>query len=77
MATSNTSHDDAQLQDHLKKYVSQNLKRKEIFDFMQNGYPEHPWRLSSLNRRLRYFSIYYFDYTTAIETVCEAVSAEI
>lgn len=44
---------------------------------MLNDYPESAWSLTSLSIRLQCFSIYYTNYTIAIETVSEAVSAEI
>ena len=54
------------LQDDLMKYdnVRQNLKRLEILDYVKRDYPQYPWGLPTLDRRLRCFGIRYINYDT-------------
>ena len=67
------------LQDDLMKYdnVRQNLKRLEILDYVKRDYPQYPWGLPTLDRRLRCFGIRYISYDTPIEEVEDAVQKEI
>ena len=76
MATSSWK-DDADLENDLKKYVAQNLKRSEVLDFVQKDFAEYPWSMRRLDRRLQHFSIKYINYDTNIETVRDAVVKKI
>ena len=42
--------DDCELKDDLQKYVSKNLKREEILDFVKRDYPNYSWSLGTLSR---------------------------
>ena len=56
--------DDEDLQDDLRTYVKQNLRRQEVLDFVQQKYPNYPWSLRTLCRRIKYFDIKFIDYDT-------------
>ena len=55
MASKNEWKEDDQLEQDLKTYISQNLKRSEVLDFMQRDFPQYTWSLPTLDRRLRHF----------------------
>ena len=55
---------DKHLKDDLEKYVRQGLRRKE-------------WSLQSLDRRMRYFDIYYTDKDVTVDRVIDAVEKEV
>ena len=59
MASKSEWEEDNQLEQDLKTYVSQNLKRSEVLDFMQRDFPQYNWSLTTLDRRLRHFGIHY------------------
>ena len=69
--------EDIQLKADLEKYVCQGMTRKEILDFMQRDFSCYQWSIRTLDRRLRYFEIYYNDSTVPVEDVREAVKKEI
>ena len=46
---------DTALEDDLRKYVRENLKRAEILSFVRRDYSQYQWSLRSLDRRLRHF----------------------
>ena len=52
---------DTSLQDDLRKYVRENLRRQEILSFVERDYPQYKWSLRSLDRRLCHFGIQYID----------------
>ena len=53
--------EDQDLKDDLVKYVRQNLRRKEILDFVKINYPMYAWSPRTLSRRLQYFGIEFTD----------------
>ena len=65
------------LESDLKKYVMQNLKRKEVLDFVRRDYPQYAWSLSTLSRRLTHFDIRYMDYDLDLKEIERAVHEEI
>ena len=69
--------DDEQLKSDLQRYVKQNLRRREILDFVRRDFPEYAWSLGTLSRRLAFFGIQYIKYDTDIEEVETAVREEI
>ena len=69
--------DDEQLKSDLQRYVKQNLRRREILDFVRRFFPEYAWSLGTLSRRLVFFGIQYIKYDTDIEEVETAVREEI
>eukprot|EP00794_Sanderia_malayensis_P009299 gene9299-10280_t len=52
---------DKTLEEELNGYVEKNLKRKEILDFVKQRYPQYPWSLRSISRRMKFFGIKYVD----------------
>ena len=68
---------DSELKEDLEKYVLQGIQRKEILDFMYRDYPHYTWSLRSLDRRLRYFKIYYIDNCITLQEVHNAVKEEL
>ena len=65
--------EDKDLNEELFNFVRQNMKRKEILDFVAQKYPMHAWSLRSLCRRLRYFNIKFVDYNVELNCLEEAV----
>ena len=65
--------EDVRLQDDLRNYVRQNLKRKEMLDFLRRDFPTYAWRIPTLDRRLRYFNIFYRDTNVTLDKVKESV----
>ena len=61
MASNSEWKEDNQLENDLRKYVSQNFKRSEILDFVQRDFPEYTWSTATLDRRVRHFGIYYIE----------------
>ena len=68
---------DQNMKEDLKRYVQQNLKRKEILDFMKRDYAMYTWSMSTLARRLKYFDIHYIDSNVALSAVTNAVKKEL
>ena len=77
MASSSEWKEDNQLENDLRKYISQNFKRSEILDFVQRDFPEYTWGTATLDRRLRHFSIYDINYDTPVAAVSDAVQKEL
>ena len=69
--------DDNDLKNDLAKFVSLNLKRMEILDFLRKDYPMYAWSLRSLARRMQYFGIQFTDYDVEVNDVEAAVEKEI
>ena len=69
--------EDFRLKEDLEDYVKQGLMRREICDFMTRDYPNYRWSIRTLDRRLRFFNIFYNDRDTTIDEVKEAVSKEL
>ena len=69
--------EDFHLQESLKKYVRAGYKRTEILSFVSRDFPQYPWSLRSVDRRLRHFGIYYTDHTVKVEDVQQAVAKEL
>ena len=69
--------EDSELEDDLKMYVTQSLKREEILSFLRRDYPCYSWSLRSLDRRLRHFGIFYHDKEVTVDNVKEAVAKEL
>ena len=64
---------DEELKLDLQRYVLQNLKRREILDFVQRDFPEYAWSLGTLSRRLAFLGINYVNYNTDVQEVERAV----
>ena len=70
---------DASLENNLRTYVAQNLKRSEILDYLKKYYSYYPWSIATLDRRLRYFGINYIDKNTPIDvaTCCRILGVNL
>ena len=69
--------DDFHLKETLRKYVSQGLQRNEILDYMTHDFSYYFWSLRTLDRRLRYFNIYYANKALTVMEVKDAVLQEV
>ena len=77
MASKSEWKEDNQFKQDLKTYISQNLKRSEVLDFMQRDFPRCHWSLVTLDRHLRHFGIHYIYYDTPLAAVSGAVQKEL
>ena len=77
MAYADSWQNDKQLENDLGKYVLQNLKRTEILDFMLRDYGQYQRSIRTLDRRLRYFNIYYTEKNVTVAEVRQAVQNEL
>lgn len=69
--------EDVRLQEDLRNYVRQGMKRKELLDFLKRDFPTYAWSIPTLDRRLRYFNIFYTDTNVTLDEVKEAVGKEL
>lgn len=69
--------EDVRLQEDLRKYVRQGMKRKEMLDFLKRDFPTYAWSIPTLDRRFRYFNIFYTDTNVTLDEVKEAVGKEL
>ena len=60
MADSTRKEDD-KLKEDMTQLVQQGLQRIEALDFLKRDFPQYPWSLRTLDRRLRHFDIFYND----------------
>ena len=67
---------DVDLKADLLKYVTQNLKRKEVLDFISKNYLEYAWSFRRLCRRLNFFQIKYADEEIDLGQARAALRAE-
>lgn len=81
MADDNSVVDDwktnGNLETDLKTLVKQNLLRKEVLDIIKQKYPYYSWSLSTLDRRMRHFKLWYINRMTPVEIVKDAVAKEL
>lgn len=68
---------DYQLEEEMKKFVKQGIKRKEILDFLRRDFPQYAWSIPTLDRRLRHFNINYIDENVSVDQVRDAVAREL
>ena len=55
----------------ISRYIKQGLQRQEILDFF------FAWSIRTVDRRLRYFDIYYHDKNVSVDEEKEAVKKEL
>ena len=65
------------LKEASSQYVQQGLQRCEILEFLGRDFPEYPWSIRSLERRLRHFEIYYNSNHIEIDDVMRVVENEL
>ena len=68
---------DYQLEQEMKKFVKQGIKRREILDFLRREFPQYAWSIATLDRRLRHFNINYIDKNESVDEVRDAVAREL
>lgn len=68
---------DLTLKEDLSSFILQRLQRAEILDYMQRDYSHYNWSLRTLDRRLRFFDIYYTDRTVTVGEARLAVREEL
>lgn len=76
MADSTWKEDD-KLKEAMTQLVQQGLQRIEALDFLKRDFPQYPWSLRTLDRRLRHFDIFYNDKSVEVEDVQTAVGNEL
>ena len=59
--------DDLNPREEMETYVRQGYKREEALDFLKRDFPQYSWSIRSLDRRLRYFAIYYNDQNVSVD----------
>ena len=69
--------EDEKLKESMVKLVQQGLQRIEALDFLKRDFPEYPWSMRTLDRRLRYFDIFYNDQSVEVDDVKAAVENEL
>ena len=67
---------DDDLKDMLARYVKENLRHREILDFVCRDFDQYVWSLRSLDRRLEYFNIRYIDRNVELGEIETAVRQE-
>ena len=68
---------DCRLEEEMKKFVKQGIKRKEILDFLRRDFPQYAWSIPTFDRRLRHFNINYIDENVSVDQVRDAVAREL
>ena len=64
---------DGELQRELSKYVTKVLQRNKILSYRLQDFPRYSWSIRTLDRRMRYFNIFYHDKSVSLNAVKEAV----
>ena len=75
--TDSTWKEDDKLKEAMTQLVQQGLQRIEALDFLKRDFPQYPWSLRTLDRRLRHFDIFYNDKSVEVEDVQTAVGNEL
>ena len=70
---------DGELQGKLSKYVTKGFQSNEILSYMLRDFPQYSWRIRTLDmdRRIRYFNIFYHDKNVPLNAVKEVVKGEL
>ena len=64
-------------QRELSKYVTKGLRRNKISSYMLQDFPRYDWSIRTLDRRMRYFNIFYHNQNVSLNAVKEAVKGEL
>ena len=67
---------DGELKRELSKYVTKGLQRNEILSYMLRDFPQYSWSIKTLDRRMRYFNIFYHS-NVSFNAVKEAVKGDL
>ena len=68
---------DGELQRELSKYVTKGLQRNEILSYMLRDFPQYSWSIRTLDRRMRYFNIFYHNKNVSLNAVKKTVKGEL
>ena len=68
---------DGDLKRELSKYVTKGLQRNEISSYMLRDFPQYSWSIKTLDRRMRYFNIFYHSNNVSLNAVKEAVKGDL
>ena len=68
---------DGDLKRELSKYVTKGLQRNEILSYMLRDFPQYSWSIKTLDRRMRYFNIFYHNNNVSLNAVKEAGKGEL
>ena len=68
---------DGDLKRQLSKYVTKGLQRNEILSYMLQNFPQYSWSIKTLDRRKRYFNIFYHSNNVSLNAVKEAVKGDL
>ena len=58
-------------------YVTKGLQRNEILSYMLRDFPQYSWSIRTLDRRMLYFNISYYDKNVSLNAVKEVVREEL
>ena len=61
----------------LSKYVTKGLQRNEVLSYMLRDFPQYSWSIKTLDRRMRYFNIFYHSNNVSFNAVKEAVKGDL
>ena len=68
---------DGELKRELSKYVTKGLRRNEISSYMLRDFPQCSWNIKTLDRRMRYFNIFYHNNNVSLNAMKEAVKGDL
>ena len=68
---------DGELKRELSKYVTKGLQRNEILSYLLRDFPQYSWSIKTLDRRMRYFNIFYHSSNVSLNAVKEAVKGDL
>jgi hypothetical protein len=68
---------DMNLKMEMEEYVRQGLQRTEMLYFLKRDFSHYKWSIRSLDRRLRFFEIYYNEKDVPVQDVMDAVQKEL
>ena len=69
--------EDVFLKEEMSRYIKQGLQRQEILDFLKRDFAQYAWNIRTVDRRLRYFDLYYHAKNVSVDEVKEAVKKEL
>ena len=67
---------DGELKRELSKYVTKGLLRNEILSYILRDFPQYSWSIKTLDRRMRYFNIFYHSNNVSLNAVKEAFKGD-
>ena len=68
---------DGELKRELSKYVTKGPQRNEISSYMLRDFPQYSWSIKTLDRRMRYFNIFYHSNNVSLNAVKEIVKGDL